>query len=339
MGPLGRRAAAVHRRWTLVSLLLNLLLLLMLSSREDSSGDASGQRPGWDPRLAVESIRTVTGVGDEWYEYALQARLTHVVILLGAHQIPDLQQLFDSWIQHPPLADPHAMDGEVSLLAGPLSRNVSLTLYYVAASPADVEKMETLGTMFRSLPPRVREPFACLQVQPFFMRTRDYAAYHGRRILFDRLVNGYLGLHNVQYVLYLNVNSRPLRSNWLLMLDASVRWPNPFVLIRSSYVQPSSSALHCQFDETGIYHLGSSRLRRMYQEQVWSYPDNSNFTGYFEEKIARYLTDPDMDSHAASLRHLFQPTQLLLTTTDNATNVEALRTLYPWLQLHRIYTH
>lgn len=317
----------------LVSFLINLLALVLLLLQTPPLSMTRCEPADWNPTLALAALRTAR-FGDELRDYAMNARLSHVVILVGSHQISNLQRVFDSWTQHLPVIN---RASNASHLAGPLGWNISLILYYIPSRPIDLGKVETLHKMFNDLPAPVRAPFSSFQVHSFLMHTRNYVAYYGREMLFDRLVQGHLGLRNVQYVYYMNTSSRPVRSNWLYNLDASVRWPSPLMVMRTSLVQPAPQ-MPFHFDDDGIYFLGDPTLRRIYTNQIKETREYGQTTGSCGQKIYNYLTSLESSEQISGVRHLFQPTQLLLSTSTNETSVESLARSYPWLQMHRVHT-
>lgn len=314
-----RRSLSILIRLSFIcSITLNVILSLQVRL-PNISGRSVTLEPRWKPIAAVQSLPT------KLREYALSARLTHLVVVFGKSEINELQQLFYSWVRHPPCV--YRRDDGASIL-GPYGFNVRLLLH-VADLKDFRETRKVVEKMYSALPNEVKMCFNGLSVTCSELNNGVYEQPHARNLLFVHVMLGFLGAKHPSYIYYMNVKSRPVVAGWLGKLDSLCRWPNPPFLIKSALMPPKEAKLTWYLNEEALYYMGSPTLRVLYWDHVYPIVKKGSIAVTFEERLFLFLFDWHHLHLTQPLAHLFQVTDAVAFAEDEKLTVKAMRRRFP----------
>lgn len=332
-------------RWgILASMIVNALLviiILIIGQRSDCSQlrrlIQQNRRVGQPTskalnRTLLSDLPQFRHVGYE--STPLSLRLTHVVMPFHQSQVEQAIRNLESWRVFPPcqpaenggvgdeavwgdLNDEHLWWREMTVDPKmPLGRNISLLLFLNGQPDKAVEA--ELRLQFNNLPQSVRSCWSDMEVRWAKLTAEKDTYLTGSRSMFEVMLNGWIGLREAHYVLYMEPDARPIRPFWLSMLDAQTRWPNPPFWLKGSLFRGDPEAIKAHLlmnlfhiNGNAIYNLGDPDFRNFYWHRVRDWVVRSKKELAYDTDFFRYMLDPANHAYARTIAHLFQHTELI----------------------------
>lgn len=286
----------------------------------------------------------------------LALRLTHVVMPFHQSQVEQAKRNLESWRVFPPCqpAD-QAMEGDDAIWMDlndghgwwrewsvdprlPLGRNISLVLYLNGQADKAVEA--ELKLQFNNLPPSVRSCWSEMEVRWAKLSPEKDTYLTGSRSMFEVMLNGWIGLREAHYVLYMEPDARPIRPFWLSLLDAQTRWPNPPFWLKGSLFRGDKQAIKAHLlmnlfhiNGNAIYNLGDPDFRNFYWHRVRDWVVKSKKELAYDTDFFRYMLDPTNHPYARSVAHLFQHTELIQNQYHTNYSISQFRANHPYVAI------
>ncbi|PJF17647.1 hypothetical protein PSACC_02549 [Paramicrosporidium saccamoebae] len=257
-----------------------------------------------------------------------RARLTNLVMPFHARQEPAVMRNLELWKHFPPcyLAEEPGTHPNQDYMdsffardehpAGRLGRNVTLTFF--VSSEADPElEMRVLGA-FNALPIRIQKCFSSANVRFSRLSNEDDKYLTGSRKMFEYMLNGWLGLLEPYYALYMEPDCLPVRPNWLMILDSQTRWPNSPFWIKGSIFRGDAHAITNRIvynlfhiNGNALYNLGDPSFRHFYFDMLRPYITKYYTEGAYDTDVFKFLLDLGNYNYARQTAHMFQFTDAI----------------------------
>ena len=304
----------------LISLFLNVLLsVIMLCNRPLSAP------PCWDldvradyympaSKLALPQFRPQSSETN-----IRRARLTNIVMPFHARQEAAVIRNLELWRHFPP-CDPELQSANSTdepffvrdeHPAGRLAHNVTLTFF--VSGETDPELELRLLAAFTSLPPRISQCFTTANVRFSRLTNNDDSYLTGSRKMFEFMLNGWLGMTQPYYVLYMEPDCLPVRPGWLTVLDALTRHPTAPFWIKGSIFRGDSRVITNRLvynlfhiNGNALYNLGDPAFRHFYFDLVRPFIATYYNEGAYDTDIFKFLLDLGNWNYARSVSHMFQ---------------------------------
>lgn len=296
-----------------LSIALNVVLLLHGAAREPLGGRKLEAAKGSPPMQATAGTLPPL---PQWQEATplggALGRLTDMVIPLHAKEEDVVvDQMMESWREHPPCDASSQGD-----------RPIALTFFASSFPNRGLERR--LLDAFYNLPMSARGCLRGPTVKFGSIIEEDNAYYRtGENRLFELFLNGWLGLREPQYVLYLTPGTLPLCPGWLSVSIAAACPPNalPF-WVKGSAPLGADGKYHrtvapLHLDRMAIYNLHDAAFATLFDSTIRPYlvrldgaPPSAHDLGIFQ-----YLLDRDNFKIARDIAHLFQHTGLFAIHT------------------------
>lgn len=236
------------------------------------------------------------------------AKLTHMVISFHPSQEATLLRNLELWRHFAPC------DNTNNDIFG---RDVSLTFF--VSSDADPVLETRILSLFQSLPQTIMGCFSQVKFHTSRFRDDDGDALRSSRAMFEQMLNGWLGMVQPAYVLYMTPDTIPIRSAWLATIDTLTRYPSAPFWIKGSPFRGDTAQLgvNCtlvdrmHIDATAIYNLGDPSFRHFYFDLVRPYVAKKEGEAGFAKDIGSYILDDKNDQFYRSNGHLFQYTDAI----------------------------
>lgn len=269
-----------------------------------------------------------------------RARLTNVVMPFHARQEPTVLRNLELWKVFPPCEpDPEARQASHEPFfardehpGGPLGRNVTFTFF--VSSDTDPELELRLLAAFNALPEPIRACYSGANVRFSRLSDKDDKYLTGSRKMFEFMLNGWLGMQEPSYVLYMEPDCLPIRPNWLMILDSITRWPNSPFWMKGSIFRGRTKALTNRIiynlfhiNGNALYNLGDPAFRHFYFDQVRPYIKKYYNEGAYDTDIYKFLLDIGNYNHARRLAHLFQFTDTIQNMWHSNYSISGLKAM------------
>lgn len=254
-----------------------------------------------------------------------KARLTNVVMPFHSRQEPAVLRNLEMWKVFPPCVmdlssvDLSSVDPFFALdehPGGKLGRNVSFTFF--VSSDVDPELELRLLTAFNALPEDVRGCFRDANVRFSRLSDNDDSYLTGSRKMFEFMLNGWLGMRDPYYVLYMEPDCLPIRPSWLTLLDSLTRYPSGQFWIKGSIFRGNARAIKNRIvynlfhiNGNAIYNLGDAGFRHFYFDMVRPYIAKYYNEGAYDTDIFKFLLDLGNYNYARQMAHMFHFTDAI----------------------------
>lgn len=274
-----------------------------------------------------------------------RARLTNVVMPFHARQEPAVMRNLELWKHFPPCQlaeeydpltagnfsiDPFFLKDEHP--AGRLGRNVTFTFF--VSSEVDPELELRLLSAFNSLPTNIQKCFSSANVRFSRLTDDDDKYLTGSRKMFEYMLNGWLGMLEPYYVLYMEPDCLPVRPNWMMVLDALTRWPVSPFWIKGSIFRGNANAISNRIvynlfhvNGNGIYNLGDPSFRHFYFDMVRPYVAKYYNEGAYDTDIFKFLLDLGNYNYARQVAHMFQFTDAIQNMWHSNYSISELKAM------------
>lgn len=279
--------------------------------------------------------------------YTKRMRLTHVVMPFHERQRDRAIQNLQSWTKYAPCAAGRhdlTLDGVASYYRRkrdadskddlPLGHNI--TFIFFLNTKRDRMLEEQLLAAFDELPKDVQSCFSGALVRWAALEPSLDDYIKGSRMMFQEILNGYLGVYEPMYVLQMEPDALPMRPHWLSLVDATTRYPNPNFWIKGTFFTGAQEALRQRSVLLNLFHLngnalfflGDHGLRDFYFHQVCAYNFRRVPDVAYDMGIFRYLLDPLSYNASRHLAHKFQYSRFIQNPWHSNYSVADIRNRY-----------
>lgn len=314
----------------IISILLNLLLGTMkYITKETTIGSSFFNtspsqnlvivRPG-SATLELEHMAVPPKRPFGYEESAKRTRLTHLVMPFHHRQEEQAIRNLEMWRLFPPCPGPEFDESPDSHYfrrshgSVPLGRNITLVFFLNCDRDPGLE--DRLLSTFAVLPADVRACFTANPIVRFGKLTEEQDTYlSGSRNMFEKMLNGHIGLVEPSYVLYMEPDCLPIRKHWLMLLDGQTRFPTAPFWMKGSAFRGNHTAFKSpnlmkwiHLNGNAIYNMGDPAFRHFYFDHVRPFIFNAQIQGAYDTDIFMYLMEPKYFSIARSVIHMFQHT-------------------------------
>mmetsp|Transcript_35971 Transcript_35971/g.90848 ORF Transcript_35971/g.90848 Transcript_35971/m.90848 type:complete len:290 (-) Transcript_35971:460-1329(-) len=235
-----------------------------------------------------------------------KSRLTHVVMPFNTHQLNRVEANLEHWKAHNPC---HTGCGLFDLV------------FFVAHNGTLDTWVETkLKTFIARLPSTVMACFSSVHVEHILLAGEGFKHLIATRTMFEMVIKRELSsLETAACMLYMEPDLRPVRSNWLCLLDADASC-NEFIIRGSIFFGRSFDSVKkfnfmaYHVNGNAMYCVNDGRLRQLYFDHVRPYIDRTvglNMSAY-DIDFWTYLFALDNFIVARRFIHLYQRTDRII---------------------------
>lgn len=275
-------------------------------------------------------------------------RLSDVVMVLIPRQVDAVIDVMDKWTRFPPCesslvsSDINKIGRSSDLLRTnhypetPLGRNINLTFVLSGSSDKfDCKSCkDRLFKKYASLPLSIRSCFSSVSYKYLSLKPENDTYLRGSLAMFTAILRNEIGLYNPEYVLQMEADVSPIRSNWLEALDAVTREPNESAwIIGSSY---RSGAIRKEYrsmihmNGNAIYNVGEEDFRLFFDNTLLPWMrKNFNHDRPYDTFMALYLIYNNDDEIVSLIMSKLRFTDVLHNCPHRPLRASQIRTSFP----------
>jgi hypothetical protein len=256
--------------------------------------------------------------------------LSHVVIPFAVGQMSKVSSNLDLWHHLPPCTYPEAQEQKPALV------------FHVSYSDLTKEKIfeVTCGCMnaFENLPKKVRTCFRKAEVKTLYLKKSQDKHVLGARLMFEKLLLGNITSGDKGYVLYMEPDLLPVRSNWLSILLHDIKVARTFwikgSIFRGDMTQVAGTSYFpnlMHINGNAIYNLCCERFQHFYFKELRPYiiQRHGDSVNAYDTDFYEYLFDRDNYNASRSMIPYYVYTNLIQNQWHTQYSVSQINALSP----------
>ncbi len=263
-------------------------------------------------------------------------RLTHLVIPFHVSQEEQAKRMLEMWKYFPPCKA--TVDGESDLEEdrgltdeerawmrdktsyfrrnfgddiNPLGRNIELVFF--VSSGYNMALEESLLGAFNALPEHAKSCFSSAHVRYASLKSHQDTYLDGSREMFEKMLQGTIGITEAKYAMYMEPDCRPIRPYWLSVIDSLCRYPNQSFWVKGTIFRGNFKAIRnpifynlFHINGNAIYNVADQGFRDYYFNQVRPYVLSLRQPQAYDTDTFKYLIEPAHYDKVKDIIHKFQ---------------------------------
>jgi hypothetical protein len=157
----------------------------------------------------------------------------------------------------------------------------------------------------------------------------------GARLMFEYLLaKRDVLFRNVKYIFYMEPDTRPIRSNWLMAIEKEIGETNfwikgSYYLGSPEFIDINKIFLRFHINGNAIYNIGDEEFSNFYFNNLRPYIQRHNDSFYaYDVDFFEYIFDKDNYRKVQNIIHNFVTTEVILNLWHNKYNVTEVRKQY-----------